>query len=416
VKIILSVLLCVVLCLGLCACNKYGTSHATPGAGASSSEPAVNTSVIMDTEHVRQTIISHGRDLNNDYTIRTRVTNKTDNTLYISWLPCMVNGWMFHCGNMETLEPDATVEVDFIMSEFDLGTCRIRTADELVFRIIVNDISEGHSTLLSDDFYTCYPTGLSTNRIIYPEQGYQTNQFALLGDEGLTVTVEDVGFDSHYGYYFACYFANNTDRTVELALNSILLDRCDIDFYGISMPMLPGSQYREQVVIDRSILERLGITEPGEVTLAVHASDYDTQELLADQYYSIYPTGLTADQITPPSLSAIENGTTVMDNEYISLAITGCTVDMWGYYFDTFIVNHSDQTISLEVDKITADGMYFDSFWADCLPPGGRAASTIVATGSVQPFEADEYRLEVKLYAGEDIREAVVSEWVEYGA
>lgn len=421
-KRVLSFILCAMICLSACACKVTSvTDVGQAPISETDTEPEENSLIIVDNEYITQTVVWHGMDKYDDYCISTIVENKSDKDLAIFWENCVVNGWMCSCWEWEELAPGASMAVDITLYSYDLEVSGIDTIDEIGFNIVIEDSDDWLSDPLVNEIFYIYPTGLSADEVKHHTRQPQENEFTVLDENGYTVIIENPRFDDDY-YLIDCYFANSTEKTVSSYLENLIIDGWSIDIYGAGIDMLPGSQYRETISLDKETLSEIGVSEPNEISFELSLEDVELVRQDPDSYgnilvmrEAIYPTGLTADQIVSPERTPVDGEVVVVDNEYITLIIIGYEFDdMWGYVFDGYCLNKTDMPITLDIDEVSIDGKLSDAIWMNELPSSTQAYVQIETIATEEADNPSEFEFRLRVYANDDYDQQLMFERVSY--
>ena len=141
-----------------------------------------------------------------------------------------------------------------------------------------------------------------------------------------------------------------------------------------------GKKSNGEITFGSSTLEDNGITSPDEITFALRV--YDSDDWMADEFaegvFTIYPTGLTAEQIIIPERRTTSTEQIVVDDDACTFVILDTENDsIWGYTLHCYIENKTDKVIMCSWDETSVNGFMMDPFWAEKVTAGMRTYTDI---------------------------------------
>ena len=304
------VLLCMLFSF---ACNKNGGKTADGGATKApvdSEQTAVTTDGVANTpatdEHVKPDenniytiadqvvydsdlctfkIVDAGIDEIWGFTLNVYIENKTsDKKLSFSLEDVLVNGYAVEPFWSEdvTAGKKANSSIYFFDDTFDkLGTT---SADELTFTLHVSDADDWTADDLSKERITVYPTGLSADKVVYPQRRTTDKEFVAIDNEKLTFIILDTENNADWGYTLNCYLENKTDESLMFSWSDVSVNGFMADPFWANELCAHGKCYCG--IAFKAILEENGITdvEQIEATLRVYSvDDWNSEDLFIDQ-------------------------------------------------------------------------------------------------------------------------------------
>lgn len=91
-----------------------------------------------------------------------------------------------------------------------------------------------------------------------------------------------------------------------------------------------------------------------------------------ENYFTIYPTGLSAETAPAIDISFLDKGDVALDNDDFKLILF--YGDEYGDYFGPGFMavcqNKTDKSLLISFEDVTIDGASFDSYWANVIPSG----------------------------------------------
>ena len=141
-----------------------------------------------------------------------------------------------------------------------------------------------------------------------------------------------------------------------------------------------GKKSNNDITFLTSSFETIGITSADEITFTLNITDYDdwsAAPLVADTF-TIYPTGLTKDQIVVPERNTTAEEQSILENGDLSFIILETDPDnIWGYTVRCYLENKTDKFLTFSWDDVSVNGFMIDPFWATTVAPGMRAYAEI---------------------------------------
>ena len=210
--------------------------------------------------------------------------------------------------------------------------------------------------------------------------------------------------DRIWGFTLDIYCENKTaDKALRFSIDDVSINGYMADpLWG--KEVAAGKKTNSEINFGSSALKDNGITSPDAITFTLRV--YDSENWLADNFvkdtFTVYPTGLTADQIEIPARRTSEKEQVVIDNDKCTFVILGTKNDsIWGYTVQGYIENKTDKTVMCSWDDVSVNGYMIDPYWAKTLASGKRAYVDISFSKSgfeenkITAVEEIEYTLRV---------------------
>lgn len=162
------------------------------------------------------------------------------------------------------------------------------------------------------------------------------------------------------------------------------VDDAVVNGYAVStlfaQTVAAGKKANDDITFSSSDMMEIGLTTADEITFALRIHDYDdwTASDYVKETFTIYPTGMTADQIVIPERKTTEEEQIIADNEYCTFIILSAEEDkIWGYTLKCYIENKTDTEIICSWNDTSINGFMIDPLWAKSLTSGMRCYSDI---------------------------------------
>ena len=162
----------------------------------------------------------------------------------------------------------------------------------------------------------------------------------IVDDENCTFTITKAEDDKIWGFTLKVFCENKTeDKTLMFAIGNASVNGYMVD-PAWAEEVAPGKKSNGEVTFSSSAFEDIGITAADEVifSLRVYDSENWGDDAFVDDTFTIYPTGLTADEVTYPDRRTTSTEQVVVDNDDVTFVILDSEVDdIWGYTLHCFI-------------------------------------------------------------------------------
>lgn len=210
---------------------------------------------------------------------------------------------------------------------------------------------------------------------------YTINNQVLVDNEFCVVTVVEAYNDEIWGFTLRVLVENKTsDKNIMFSIETAAIMGYEIDPFW-AKEVSAGNQAYSKIQFSNSKIEELGITAVDEIKLYMRA--YDSDDWMADDYFedvfTVYPTGLSSEEIVSPSRPTYENEYVVVDNEYCTFVIISAFTDsIWGYSLNYYIENKTtDIELMFTWDDVSVNGFMIEPYWASSIQSGNKQIGTI---------------------------------------
>lgn len=141
-----------------------------------------------------------------------------------------------------------------------------------------------------------------------------------------------------------------------------------------------GKKANEELSFSSSEFRRCGITSAEEIVFNLRIYDNDdwSADNFVDDTFAIYPTSLSAEEITYPERSTSSTEQILLDDENVSFIILEEKEDsIWGYYLLCYLENKTDKDLMFTWEDVSVNGYMIDPFWAEIVTAGKRSYEEI---------------------------------------
>lgn len=342
----------------------------------------INNKVLVDNEYLKITIVSVHEDILFGFYLDVYYENKTtDKELMFSLQDVVVNGYVISSFWIDSLEAGTNATDEIWISLSHMEQSGITTADKIELYIRVYDNDDWFSDDLLNQKFTVYPTGLSDGEVVSPDRPSNNDEFVLIDNDEISLIIIDTYDDSIWGYTMLAYIENKTlDKEIMFSLQEVVVNGYRINsLWASSLPA--GTKTVTTIELSSSDMERSGITTVDKVELYVRVYDYNNwfDDDLINTKYTIYPTGLSENEIISPTRPTSGSEYIVVQNDHVVFIVVDTYMDpIWGYTLKVYIENKStSKELMFSWDDVLVNGIEIDPYWATSIMPGSKAVVTI---------------------------------------
>ncbi len=182
--------------------------------------------------------------------------------------------------------------------------------------------------------------------------------------------------DSLWGFTLKAYCENKlSDKKLMFSISDAVVNGYQmVPFWA--KEVAPGKAANSDITFSDRDFETAGITTADEIffTLRIYDSDNWMADDIVNEAYTIYPTGLTKEQVQYPDRMTTGGEYIAVDNESCSFIILGSKKDsIWGYTLVCYLENKTDKSLMFSWDDVSVNKLMIDPFFGKELLPGARA-------------------------------------------
>ena len=230
---------------------------------------------------------------------------------------------------------------------------------------------------------------------------------ALVNDENVTFIVGAVSNNAMAGMTLEVTCVNKTQETLVFSWNDVSV--CGLMYdpaWAVTVPA--GETVDSRVEIDTYALETMGIRSVDEITfkLDVVSSENWMDAPYVAEYFTIYPTGLSADTVVFPVRDTLESEEVLVDDENMTFIIEYVEPLDQTYLVRCYVENKTDATLMANWENVTVNGEEVDPFWSVVVAPGKGAYAQVVFNQSdlqsVGVTDVDQIDFDLLAYCYDD--------------
>ena len=200
----------------------------------------------------------------------------------------------------------------------------------------------------------------------------------LLDNESCTFSVGPVSVSEMAGMQVAVTCVNKTQESLDFAWSNVSV--CGIMYepnWAVTVPA--GETLTSKVEIDTYALETMGIHAVEEITfqLCVTSDENWMDAPYAKEYFTIYPTGLSADTMIYPVRENVVTETVLVDDENMTFIAEYAEQQDLYYVVRCYIANKTQSTLMTSWENVSVNGQAVDPFWTALVAPGKSAYAEV---------------------------------------
>ena len=204
-----------------------------------------------------------------------------------------------------------------------------------------------------------------------PVTVYETDGTVLLDNAFCTFSVGAASSNDLAGMQLEVTCVNKTQEALDFSWNNVSVCGMMYDpMWAVTVPA--GETLTSQVEIDTYALENMDIQAADEITfqLNVLSSENWMDAPYAEEYFTIYPTGLSADTVIYPVRENVVTETVLVDDENMTFIIEYVQQQDLYYVARCYIANKTQSTLMTSWENVNVNGQAVDPFWTALVAPG----------------------------------------------
>lgn len=290
---------------------------------------------------------------------------------------------------------------------FALSACRnLRKIKSVISEITDGEVLDGDGMIKDDSDWREEDSSRKESSKPEPKSEYTISNEVLVDNEHITVTVVEA-YESDFGDFVLKILVENKSD-INISINN---DTGDVSYNGYmiyswwSSEVSAGKKANSEMIIYSEDIKMsdLGVAE--EVTFKLAAYTEDSYDSRADEYFSVYPTGLDADSVTYPDRAPVAGETVIVDNEDLKFTIERVNHDeSWAYELQFYVENKTDDAMYITWNDQSINGFMVSSYWNKTVFSGMKSVS--IARFFNEELEkndiadVEEIEFELKAYKG----------------
>ena len=236
------------------------------------------------------------------------------------------------------------------------------------------------------------------------KQTYVLSNEVIVDNDECSFTITKVEEAKNGDAEFKVLCENKTDKTLMFALEDGAVNGYMLDPFWAT-EVASGKKSNSSFTIYKRDLNDLEIpaVEKLEFGLRIYDSDDWTADNFVDDSFTVFPTGISEEEVTIPNRWHGNNELTCVDDENTSFIILGSYMDdVWGYTLAVYLENKTDIDLMYSWDNVSVNGFMVDPFWATNVTAGNRRITTInFYTSSLEENEitsVDDIEFQLRIY------------------
>lgn len=203
-------------------------------------------------------------------------------------------------------------------------------------------------------------------------------EIVAVDNDECAIKITGIDPNNLWGYTLKVQLENkSTEKNYMYSIENASINgvRCDPFF---ASEVAAGKTSNDEINFSDSDLKENGVGAYTdiELTFRVHDSDDFMADEVAIETVHIYPYG--EDKATVFVREAQANDNVIIDNDYVTVIVTGYEVDpIWGYTVKLFLLNKTDKDVMFCVDEASVNGYMADPIYATEVVGGKCAFSSI---------------------------------------
>ena len=211
-----------------------------------------------------------------------------------------------------------------------------------------------------------------------PVTVFETDDTVLLDNAFCTFSVGAASSNDLAGMQLEVTCVNKTQEALDFSWNNVSVCGMMYDpMWAVTVPA--GETLTSQVEIDTYALENMDVQAADEITfqLNVLSSENWMDAPYAEEYFTIYPTGLSADTVIYPVRENVVTETVLVDDENMTFIIEYVQRQDLYYVARCYIANKTQSTLMTSWENVSVNGQAVDPFWTALVAPGKSAYAEV---------------------------------------
>ena len=203
-------------------------------------------------------------------------------------------------------------------------------------------------------------------------------EIVLLDNDACTFSVGPVSVNDLAGMQVQVTCVNKTEESLDFSWNNVSV--CGMMYDPMWSVTVPGGETQvSKVEIDTYALETMDIQAPDEITfqLNVLSTENWMDAPHVEDYFTIYPTGLSADTVVYPVRETVASEVVLVDDDNLTFIIEFVEEQDFSYVVRCYIVNKTQSTLMTSWENVMVNGQALDPFWTSLLAPGKSAYAQV---------------------------------------
>ena len=228
------------------------------------------------------------------------------------------------------------------------------------------------------------------------------SEMVVIDNNECTIKITGIDPDNFWGYTLKVQLENkSSDKTYMFSVTNAAINGVQCDPY-FATEVAAGKKANKEINFSDDNFEENGITDYTDIEISFRV--YDSNDWNADDIATktvhVYPYGES--KATKYVRAPQDSDTLLIDNEYVSVIVTGYENDsIWGYTVKLFLLNKTNKNVMFSVNEASVNGYMADPFYAKSVMAGKAAfgsmswSNTTLEENGITTVEEIEFSLRV---------------------
>lgn len=231
--------------------------------------------ILVENDDLSIIVIDWCEDSNYGYTLLTYFENKTNKFLVFYWSDVVINGYNIGTTYLNFLYPGTKEVTTIELSSSDLQKAGIKSIDKIKLYFIVSYYNDWLSEYLVNEKFTIYPTGLSDDKVNYPDWPKSIDEDVVLDNTRVSFIIYDSYMDSILGYVLEVYVENKSnDKKLIIEWKHVKINGYEIN-PSWNMLITPKTRGLSTITFSLDDLNENNIITINSIEFFIKISNYD---------------------------------------------------------------------------------------------------------------------------------------------
>lgn len=240
---------------------------------------------------------------------------------------------------------------------------------------------------------------------------YKLKNQVLVDNEKFKIVILEASEDIFSLFTVTFYLENKTENQDLVFFVSDAVVNGYVSGAWLAHILEPKTNKTEKMWFDTTAMGKIGITTFDKIELYTTVSDGDDNSIpdLLNEIFTIYPTGLSENEIVVPNRPTTAHEKVIADNSMMTLIFIDTYEDeiMGDYILQMYLENKTtDKKLAYDLDYAVINGYFIYSFWGPGLQPKTKQVSEVCL--SLEDIEfagissVDKIELYFRVYDSDD--------------
>ena len=211
------------------------------------------------------------------------------------------------------------------------------------------------------------------------KKSYVLKDAVIVDNDNCTFTITDVTASGGGDVTFKVLCENKSDMNLMFAIENGAVNGYMMDPFWATT-VAAGKKDNNSFTFHHSSLDdsNLESVDKFKFKLRIYDNDNWEAEPVVNEEYTVYPTGLSEDEIVVPERWKGNDEKIIVDENGVQFVILGTYKDdIWGYSLAVYLENNTDQDLMYSWDNVSVNGYMIDPFWGTTVTAGNKQITSI---------------------------------------